>query len=481
MSVTGDTEVVPGVVWNGIHRDARNSDTVNFPLRRPLRAESHVLAGRTILFGPSVRADGRRYVTTGQAASGPRVHIFSDDGEPVDGHEADRSRPSPRVCTDVPLFVGSDRFAVSDDHHTWCFDPDGRLLWSTDLVELGALGGPVSTVVTSQGFVGGVTMEGQVVLLDPESGAPVRPVFDLGGGAGFPAPPPTPGLWAGDMMDTDTVTLIEPAFFGFGHPVTCSPAVNPDNGLLHIPMVTSSAGASELSTIDVTGTRIEVVNRTPIPGRCTSSPAVSSNGKLVYTVDGSGLVHAIDAHDGGVVWTVPGGGAAASPAIGPDGTVYSAGTGPGSALLAIDGGDLRWRRSFDDLAGRHLPSRRGTPMFPHPDPIGTVNSVQTVGPDALLMVVALGYGFRHPETGAGFLQPHRSLLVTVDTTNGTILDEVELRDTSEAVVVAEPDGTVHVCHAALLTSLAATLDPFLPEHLRTPLRPIGGITTLRPA
>ncbi len=260
---------------------------------------------------------------------------------------------SPRVCTDVPIFVGSDRFVVSDDRHTWCFNPDGRLLWSTDLVELGALGGPVSTVVTSQGFVGGVTMEGQVVLLDPGSGAPVRPAFDLRAGTGFPPPPPTPGLWAGDMMDADTAAL-------------------------------------------------------------------------------------------------------------------------------IDGGDVRWRRSFDELAERHLPSRPAAPMFPHPDPIGTVNSVQTVGSGELLVVVALGYGFRHPDSGAGFLQPHRSLLVTVDASDGTVLHEVDLRDTSEAVVVAEPDGTVHVCHAALLTSLAATLDPCLPEHLRTPLRPIGGITTLRP-
>ncbi len=120
-------------------------------------------------------------------------------------------------------------------------------------------------------------------------------------------------------------------------------------------------------------------------------------------------------------------------------------------------------------------------MFPHPDPIGTANSVQTVGVDALLVVVALGYGFRHPDTGAAFLQPRRSLLVTVDTSDGAVVGEVELRDTSEAVVVAETEGTVHVCHAALLTSLAATLDPFLPVHLRTPLRPVGGVTTLRPA
>jgi outer membrane protein assembly factor BamB len=481
MSVSEDAEVVPGMVWNGIHRDARNSDTVTTPLRRPRRTESHVLAGRTILFGPSVRADGQRYATTGQGAPGPRVHIVSADGEPIDGHEADRSRPSPRVCTDVPLFVGSDRFVVSDDRHTWCFDPDGRLLWSTDLVELGAVGGPVSSIATQQGFVGGVTMEGQVVLLDPESGAPVHSVFDLRAGAGFSPPPATPGLWAGDMMDADTAALIEPAFFGFGHPVTSSPAVGPDNGLLYVSAVAAANDASELIALDVSGSQVEVVARTPIAGRCTSSPSVSADGRLVYTVDGSGLVYALDAQDGGVSWTVPGGGAAASPAIGPDGTVYSAGTGPGSALLAIDGGEVRWRRSFDELAGRHLPSRQVAPMFPHPDPIGTVNSVQTVGPDALLVVVALGYGFRHPESGAGFLQPHRSLLVTVDTTDGTILDEVELRDTSEAVVVAEPDGTVHVCHAALLTSLAATLDPFLPEHLRTPLRPIGGITTLRPA
>src|SRR6056297_25320 len=319
MSGTGEHDVVAGVGWNGIHRDARNSDTVPFALRRRLRTDSHVLAGRTVLFGPSVGADGRRYVTTGQAAPGPRVHIMSADGESIDAHEADRSRPSPRVCTDVPLFVGSDRFVVSDDRHTWCFYLDGRLLWSTDLVDLGAVGGPVSSIVTQDGFVGGVTMEGQLVLLDPESGAPVRPVFDLGAGAGFAPPPSTPGLWAEDMMDADTVALIEPAFFGFGHPVTCSPAVGPHTGLLYVPAVSASSDASDLIALDVTGPQVQVVTRTSISGRCTSSPSVSADGRLVYTVDGSGLVHAIDAHDGGVVWAVPGGGPAASPAIGPDG------------------------------------------------------------------------------------------------------------------------------------------------------------------
>lgn len=469
--------------WNGIHRDARNSDSIPYDLPREFRVESHILGGRAILFGPSIGVDGRRYVTTGQAAPGPRVHIYCD-GRPSSDHEADRSRPSSRVCTDVPLFDADEQFFVSDDRHVWCYDLDGRLRWSTDLVDLGTGGGLVSTIITTQGHVGGVTMSGHVVLLDRASGQPARPVLDLRAGPPFDPPPRMPGLWADDAMDPAAAAVIEPAFFGFGSPVTSSPAVNPATGLIHVAATSAKPASSELISLDPSGPEIEIVSRTSIAGRCTASPSVSADGRYVYTVNGAGTVIAVDTESSEIAWQVEGGGAAASPAIGPDGTVYTASTTTPSRLTAIDGvsGTVAWSTNYDPVAAQLLPRRtNGGPLFPSPDPSAVANSVQTVGPNAILMVVAAGYEFRDPTTRQRLLQPHASLLLTIDPATGTNIAGVELTDTCEAVVVTDNDGTVHVCHASLLSGIFThAIDHHLAPELRTPLHPIGGITTLVP-
>lgn len=469
--------------WNGIHRDGRNSDSVPYTVGPVLRQVSSALEGSAILFGPSVRSDGMRFVTTGRAGGERNLHRLSPDGNSIETDPDLWSGTDARACTDVPLIDSEGRLYVSGARQVWCYGPDGRRLWQTDIAALGASGGFVSTILTREGRVGGITLQGQMVLLDRETGAPVIPIKQLSSGEGFPSPARMPGLWRGGLMDLNLLTQIEPGFFGFGFPVTCSPAVNPVTGTIYIPVASAKSGKSELLGIAETTGKAEILFSTSLDGSCTSSPAVSGNGKRVYTVNGRGQLLAFDADQGGLVWCAEGGAPAASPAIGFDGVVYSGGRDPEtglSALSAFDGGtgNVLWRQSFNALANEALPERPESEFFSDRKPHSAVNSVQTVAPNVLLMAVTLGYEFRHPRTGWHIHQPHLSYLLSIDPRDGSILSKVHAQDTSEAVIVAAPDGYVHMCHAALLSSVSwHGLNPSLPEQLRSPLKPRGGIST----
>lgn len=472
---------------NGIHRDGRNSDSVPYTVGPVLKQVSSVLEGSAVLFGPSVRPDGMRFVTTGRPGGERNLHRLTPAGRYIESDPDLWAGIDARACTDVPLFDREGRLFISGARHVWCYGPDGKRLWQTDIAALGASGGFVSTILTREGRVGGITLDSQMVLLDRENGAPAIPVKQVSTGRGFPPPARMPGLWRGGLMDLDLLSQIEPGFFGFGFPVTCSPAVNPLTGVIYIPVASGRTGMSELIGIAETSGKVEVLFSAPINGLCTSSPAVSGDGMRVYTVNGRGELLAFDADQGGLVWCAAGGAPAASPAIGPDGVVYSGGRDPEtglSALSAFEGGtgEILWRQTFGALASEALPERPESEFFADRKPHASVNSVQTVAPNVLLMAVTLGYEFRHPRNGWRIHQPHLSYLLSINPQDGTILSKAHAQDTSEAVIVAAPDGYVHMCHAALLSSVSwHGLNPALPEILRSPLKPRGGISTFAPS
>ncbi|MEQ8742934.1 PQQ-binding-like beta-propeller repeat protein [Parasphingorhabdus sp.] len=478
ISVRGDYD------WNGIHRDCGNSDFAPKDVEEKLEFSWSALDGAAILFGPAIGPGRRRYVTTGQSGLSSHLHCFAPDGQLLHSLDPSKDQPSSRVCTDVPLFDAEGRLFVSDDRYVWCFDDSLNLIWRTDFIELGASSGFVSTILTKAGHVGGVTMDGQVILLQRGDGQLARPIACLPVGRPFPAPQPMPGLWHGNMMDPALIALIEPGFFGFGFAVTCSPAVNAKSGLIYVPVVSQVTGKSELFALDETPDHIKICWASPIAGSCTSSPSISPDGQRIYTVNGAGLLHAFDATNGNLLWTKAGAGTAASPAIGDDDTVYSAGRDPStgeSRLLAIRGGNgsLLWSKNFDNLARDRLEERPASQLFPNPRPSAVANSVPTVTPNYVMMVVNLGYDFIAPHGKTRMHQPHVPTLLKISRDTGAVISSIPLMDTSEAVVVIGSDGFLHVCHAALLSSVFHFgINHQLPIELRSPLIPRGGFTTL---
>ena len=475
------------ITWNGIHRDARNSDATPYEVGPYLSYEWSALNGAAILFGPSIGPGKRRYVTTGQGGDARHLHAFEADGTPCFIDHPDWSIPDARICTDVPLFDRFGRMFVSGERNVWCFSSAGDLLWASDIVEHGALGGFISTIITKQGLVGGVTLRGQLVLLHPDDGSLAKPVFQTSHGEVFAPVPSMPGLWEGGLMDRELVQRIEPGFFGRGFAVTSSPVVNPSNGLIYYAAVSSTPGHSTLIAVTETDDEIRQVFGSDIKDICTASPSVSPDGRRVYTVSGSGMLHAFDSESGALIWTAPGGNMAASPAIGLDDVVYSAGIEPTdgrSYLLAITGesGQLIWRKNYDDVARKELPEIPTNEVFPSSSPTAVANSVPTIAPNVIFMLINLGYPIKPPGSGRMMHQPHIPYLLSIDPKSGDVISGVRTRDTSEAVIVAGDDGYVHVCHAALLSSIFHYgINPHLPAQFRSDLKPTGGFSTFRAA
>ena len=470
--------------WNGIHRDSRNSDFSPHEIQPDLKVENAVLDGSAVLFGPAIGPEQRRYVTTGQGGGASHLHCFSAKGELLHETSEAKGQPSPRVVPDVPLFDRDGRLFVTDDSHVWCYDADLDLVWRAEIEALGATRPFISTILTGKGRIGGVTMDGQIVLLDRSTGQLATDIVQLPVGEAFAAPPAMPGLWHGGLMDLSLCAEIEPGFFGHGFAVTCSPAVNPGDGRIFVPFADSAKGISRLAAIDEAESCAEIAWLSEIPGVCTSSPAISPDGRRVFTVNGRGIMHAFDCANGSLLWTREGCGMAASPTIDDLGNVYSAGRDPAtgsSQLLAMDGltGRIVWRSGFDELARELLPPRATLPIFPDPHPVGVANSVPTVTAEHVLLVVNLGYEFVPPGETGRLHQPHIPVLLVLARSTGKLISFTPLRDTSEAVIVVGEDRRIHVCHAALTSSVFHYgIDPQLPQSHRSPLKPVGGYTTL---
>lgn len=475
------------VCWNGIHRDARNSDAAPYEVGAYLTPAWTALEGSAVLFGPAIGPGNRRYVTTGRGGGVRNLHAFEADGTAALSDHPDWKKPSSRICTDVPLFDSDGRMFVSGEEHVWCFSPEGNLAWTTNIAEHGARGGFVSTIITRDGHVGGVTLNGQMVLLDRETGALAKPVHQTPAGQIFKPVPAMPGLWHDDLMDPELVKRIEPAFFGRGFAVTSSPAVNPGSGLIYYSAVSPSPGQSRIYAISESANVITVEFETDIDGICTASPSISPDGQRVYTVNGKGFLHAFDSETGTLLWKRAGGNMAASPAVGLDDIVYSAGINPDdgrSCLMAVQGesGDLVWQRNYDEIAEASLPVLQANELFPLGEPTAVANSVPTITPTVIFMLVNLGYAFREPSSGRMMHQPHIPCLLSIDPSNGSVISRIDVRDTSEAVIVAGDDGMVHVCHAALMSSVFHFgINPHLPQAYRSPLKPVGGISTFKAA
>ncbi|MEQ9510136.1 MAG: PQQ-binding-like beta-propeller repeat protein, partial [Alloalcanivorax xenomutans] len=366
-----------------------------------------------------------------------------------------------------------------------CLEQDGSPRWRTDLQQLGIREGFASAVFSASGLVGGVSLDGIAVFLDRASGKPALPTLTLPAGLPPPAASLPPGIWQG-MMDPDTAALLFPGFFGTHFPVTNSPAVDLSSGRIYITGAGNSPTQTRLYALQETAGKLAIAFTREFDGRCSVTPSLSPSGHQVYTGNHRGELLAFSGDSGRPLWRYAPAGPAASPTVGSDGTVYTgSNTVPGSPsqLSAInpETGEARWCRDYDALASELLPDRAPLlPLFTDPHPHAVINSVQTVGRDHLLVVLALGYTFT-PPGAAALTQPHRVVLASINPADGELRGYTHLPDTSEAGVVLARDGSVYICHAALTSSVFYYgINPLLPPSHRTPLAPKGGVTALQP-
>ncbi len=466
--------------WASLHRDGRNSDFAPLVAPTANQVKWTALDGATVpiavVFGP----EGHLYVTSGRGPGSSHLHALDADGNTVwesppqqslDDLDSGAVFGSPTVDRDGVIYL-------SDSNQFWAFNPDGSVKWVTDIPF--AQSPFVTAIITPQGYVGGVTFDGKVAFYQRADGTLALPVLDLPGGPGPAAVSPPPGVFGGGLLDPTLIDDLYNRLFGYEFEVNNTPAISAQTGRIFIVAAGATPDAGVLYGIDILNGQMEIAFQAEMGSGSGTAPAVAADGSLVFVADGSHVMYAVDAQTGQVVWTTEGASIAASPTIGPDGTLY---TGGGN-LSALDpaNGDILWSVNFDELAASLLPALPPeTPFVVTGLPAGKVNGVITASARQLWVVVTLGYDLALTPNGGALPLPKLVALASVDPADGGLNGYTLVRDTNESDVTIDADGSLYVSHAALLSSLFYYgLNPILPPELQLPTAPLAGITALEP-
>ena len=379
------------------------------------------------------------------------------------------------------------------------FHPDGSLKWKCTDIE-----GPfASSVFSLDGHIVAINKNGLVYVLNPQDGRTVAPPLELPG----QSPEITynissfPGLWEGMIISSDEIAgEAFNALMGYQFKITNTPAVNPVNGRIYIVgTVQSDASSDTPSTLQGRFYGLDFIpDRNNYQGKLRlafqtkmgpgsgASPAVSPDGSHIYTLDGLGTLYAFN-KEGEKIWTLRINGAPASPAIGPDGMIYSVG---GSRLHAVkdlgDSGTILWHKDFSDTLIKRLYNFLPSSIENCPCQKITLavrcNSVVSVSKNHLYLTLAVGCEIMSEEVNRPLFLPARCFLVVLSPPNtkrsqAIINSIIELPDTTEGIITLDNDGRVFCTHASIASSIAYSMCRKMGFPFR---KPIGGVSVLGP-
>ncbi len=465
--------------WPAIHRDSRNSDFVPFVSPMTPRVKWTALDGAAVFVAPTIGPEGHLYVTTGQGPGASHLHAFDRAGRLLWESAPQQSLDDldSLAVLSAPLIDREGAVYVADANQFWSFTADGQARWVAPLPQPGRTF--ASVFLTNEGHVGGITLDGQVLLFQRADGALAAPIFDLPRGADSVGPTPPPGLWGGGLLDPQIIPVV---FRLTQFTIANTPAVDPAGGRIYITAAGATPEIGALYALELVDGQIAIAWQATMGAGNGVSPALSPDGRQVYAADGSGLLTAFDAETGAALWTAARAAPAASPTVGPDGVIYT-GARTLQALQPADGRAL-WEANFDELARRLLPTLdpEAAPILVSGQPIASLDSVISIAADRLWAALTLGYELQFPGSAQSILQPRLTALAAIDPRHGRLQSYTLLRDTVDGIVSLGADGSLYVCHAAFLSSLNYYgLNPYLPPAFRAPGPPLGGITALEPA
>lgn len=467
--------------WPTGHRDSRNSGFV--PLVTPASlnpaAKWTALDNATVLAAVTVGPEGHLYATTGKEAGQPNLFAFNRDGQTL---WSSNLPDSGAVASSAVVDSQGDLY-LSDSDQLWAFHADGSVKWVAPISH-----SFITAIITANGFVGGVSGNGDVFLFHRSTGALASNVFSLPAGVPLAAQAPPTGVWQG-LMDPARIPSIFAGLVGTGAAVVNTAAVNPVNNRMFITAagpVVNGKPTGRLYGMDISaeGQLSLAFSGAMGPGSGTS-PVISADGTTVYAVDAIGNMYAFDARSTAAsappAWVLSVGTSVAAPSVGPDGTLYSLGSGK---IVAIaPNGVKKWEQNFD-AAAQALPiiSESAAPRK------SQANSVISVTSNRVYVTANLGYLLTLSD-GSKFLLPSRSALFALDPQTGALLaSPLSLRDVGEGFITMAADGSAYVTHGATISSIAVNaVLPSLPAGpIRTALtqlalKPIGGVSAFNPA
>ncbi|MBW2162013.1 MAG: PQQ-like beta-propeller repeat protein, partial [Deltaproteobacteria bacterium] len=376
--------------WSTVHTDSSNSDHVPLAMTANVSQRWHLLKGAGIWTPPVVAIDGTVYAVTGEGPGHSHLHAISPEGEILWQSAPQQSLAdldSLAVCS-APVLDESGDIYIGDGNQFWAFHPDGKVKWVTDLPGVGVNSAFVTGMIVAD-YVGGVSLDGKVMLLHRSSGQLAMPVLDLPGAASPLGPPIPDALWK-NLVDPAIRDQVWEILRGHRYEITNTPAVHPRTGRIYIIGAGKDESEGHFYGIDVVDDRLEIAFVTKVPAGSGTSPGISPGGERLYAM-GKGHLFAIDTESGEKLWSKDVNGQDASPTVGPDDTVYVLG---GQRFVAVAGasGDIRWQRDYNDFVAQQLPelwTRFG--LLEQGEPVGFIDSVASVTPDLMWTTVLGGY------------------------------------------------------------------------------------------
>jgi outer membrane protein assembly factor BamB len=479
--------------WASVHAGPRNDDYVPLQLAGRYQHKWTALTGAATPAPVTIGPEGNIYQTTGQGPGTSTLHAFDRDGTVLWNTPPWTTVADFDSCAVLQAAIVDDAgdLYVSDCNQFWAFRSDSTVKWTIDLppppagapFQDGSVTTPVMPLITAfftkDGSVGGVTIFGDVVIVNRADGASVAPVINLPGG---PAPPTMqtfpPTLWQGGFLDPDIIDLTFNVFFAGLIESANTPAVDPESGRIFVTGTDVTPGVGTLYGLDFTPGapgRIEIATTSVIGPGSGSSPALSPDGSAVYVSDDSGSLYSFDAGTGMLNWSLPLAAAPGSASVGPDGTVYVL---AGDLTAVTPDGDIEWVSDMTALAEERLPD--------DPDFSGRFalpNGIPTVTDNALLVPYFVGYSFNI--AGADRTIIIEQLYLTIDLGTGALLPGSEpylaANGSNEGFAIPLRDGTVLVSSGEFFTTgiapIAEAVNELLPDGFQV-LEPVGGLEAL---
>lgn len=504
-------------IWRSTHSGPRNNDHMpDAVMADDMQREWTALDGLQVVAPPVIGLDGTIYQTVGGPKGTSNLVAFDEDGaqlwatspweEPMDFDSC--------ATTSAPVIDQQGFLYITDCDQFWAFHPDGKLKWVIDLPvppegQAYSNTNPFMTAFLGlNGVVGGVTVHGQVVVVDRYDGSAVTAPSTLPSVVddASTAPSAPPPLWNNGEIDPEIKDLMQAIFVGSTHLATVdSPAIaetGPAPGRIFVSALSSDpAKDGALYGLDIISDADEPVPDADDLGSVViafetelngagggSSPALSADNSQVYVGDGNGFLNVIDAADGSVLAAYDVENPAASPSVGSNDILYLSASGSGKAfdpnagmeLFTTDWSNFGTSLGFTDLSGIDA---RVT------GPFSRIDGLITVLKDNISYSLMTFYSFDYdddPETQA-LLLPVATHIVQVDQSTGLLASGTTpfaLRTTNECIPLPLPSGKTYVCNASYLASLGqiGKLPSFgLPSEITDLIQdPVGGVEMFVP-
>ncbi|MEC9323689.1 MAG: PQQ-binding-like beta-propeller repeat protein [Actinomycetota bacterium] len=456
------------------------------------------LLGAGILAAPTILPNGNIVVTTGLAAGAANLHVIDPEGNIVWESAAwsgTESVDSAAVLSS-PIIDRNGNIFVSDGDQLWSYTQDGDVRWVTVLPSPPAenpftpgsrnINSFITATLTNDGSILGVTLFGQVVVVDGETGAYTAPIYQIPGPlAQRTSTNPPPTLWAGGFMDPAIIDPIWQVAYGGIVRSANTPAVQARNGRVIVAATDAVEGLGALYAFEYVPPtpygegKIVLAWATQMGPGSGSSPTISNDGRLVYASDNDGFLYAFKTSNGEVVWKTQSNAEAASVAADARGNVYV--LTRNNVMTSFDGdGNLRWNADVGTL----LATLPVSPMWGAPVAIGAGNP--TVVKGFVVQDVIVGYNVSLAPIGQNqtVFVPVKASLVAFDPVTG--IAQRVLADTTEGtegILNIAPNGMIYATIGAFTTTSLAPLAPYLNNVLPqgySVLTPGGGVNGFIP-